>query len=430
MIKNFICLIIFCACLRSYSNAQWQPSLSPKIGDTIPNLIFENIINAKYKKATISNYLGKPIILDFWATWCGSCVQTLPKIYKLEKEVNGQVQFLLISSERESILKSFFKRFNQFDSTKFSIVSDTSFSLGKLFNVRFLSHYVWIDKDGTIKAFTGTEYVTLENLRKLINQEPLDFAVKEDEQVVDINKKNPLLLDTSSSNYTKVKNYSVLTNYLKGVSVMVYRPIYGYFAGRRILITNSTIAGLYRVAYGDKYLFHDFPFSKTIIETKDSVKINPSISQWETVKIDNGYCYDLIIPTADSSILYKRFQTDLAFYFKYKIKVEKRKMNCLSLRLIRAPDFKTNGEKYEFDFSPSRVYIKNGTITNLIEALSEFLQKNGIAELVDDTRYNGKVTLEISSNLTDLKSVNLELAKYGLVLMGDVQQVEALIISD
>jgi thioredoxin 1 len=41
----------------------------------------------------------KPIVVDFWATWCGPCLMTKPILEKLGKEYAGDVEFLPINAD-------------------------------------------------------------------------------------------------------------------------------------------------------------------------------------------------------------------------------------------------------------------------------------------------------------------------------------------
>lgn len=45
----------------------------------------------------LSGYLGKPVILNFWASWCDPCKSELPDFEEAFKEYGDQIQFMMIN---------------------------------------------------------------------------------------------------------------------------------------------------------------------------------------------------------------------------------------------------------------------------------------------------------------------------------------------
>jgi thiol-disulfide isomerase/thioredoxin len=57
----------------------------------------------------LSEYNGKTVFINFWATWCKPCIQEMPTIAEVQK-LKGDVVFLLASNEDPSQIEKFMKR--------------------------------------------------------------------------------------------------------------------------------------------------------------------------------------------------------------------------------------------------------------------------------------------------------------------------------
>ena len=93
------------------SGAQSPPIKALTIGDTVPDITITNVYNYPASTIHLSDLKGKLVILDFWSTWCGACIEAFPKMEKLQKEFGDQLQVILVNTyEGDTIqrVKSFF----------------------------------------------------------------------------------------------------------------------------------------------------------------------------------------------------------------------------------------------------------------------------------------------------------------------------------
>lgn len=187
-------IIIFCvlfSCLTvlpvSGQEAVGLNKIKPlQIGDTIPEELWDmpmQVINHPEGKDTIAlnDYRGKLIILDFWATWCGSCVKAFPKLDSLNFSLKEDIQFVLVNSiegtgDSYEKVGTFISNLESAISLPF-VVNDKV--LKQVFPRKFIPHYVWIGKEGVVRAITSSQEVTRDNIFGVVDGRNVELKLKE-----------------------------------------------------------------------------------------------------------------------------------------------------------------------------------------------------------------------------------------------------------
>ncbi|QAT39568.1 TlpA disulfide reductase family protein [Clostridium sp. JN-9] len=118
------------------------------------------------KNVSLSDFKGKKVFLNFWATWCPPCKGEMPDIEKLYDETKNSDLVILavnIGEDRDTV-QSFLKSNNY----NFNVLLDISQGTAGKYNIRGIPTSYFINKDGTVSA-KKTGAMSLSEMKSYIN---------------------------------------------------------------------------------------------------------------------------------------------------------------------------------------------------------------------------------------------------------------------
>jgi len=115
-----------------------------------PDFTFETL---EGKTISLSNYRGvKPVVLDFWASWCHNCQRAMPKTQKLYEQYGEEVEIIGINL-KETIGSA--NRFIDRHNITFPNGIDGG-AIANAYGVRYTNTHFLIDQDGNlVDQFSG-----------------------------------------------------------------------------------------------------------------------------------------------------------------------------------------------------------------------------------------------------------------------------------
>jgi thiol-disulfide isomerase/thioredoxin len=132
------------------------------LNDTFVALNGENII----LKDILEKYKGQTILIDVWASWCGDCLNGMPKLKALQSERKDLI-YLFFSADRsaESWKKGIKK--HQVNGEHYYMPKGMKSVFGKSIDLDWIPRYMIIDPDGRIKLFRAIKADDSELLKAL-----------------------------------------------------------------------------------------------------------------------------------------------------------------------------------------------------------------------------------------------------------------------
>jgi peroxiredoxin len=144
----------------------YSRSVPPLIGKPAPQFTVQD----SDRKIALSDFRGKVVVLNFWATWCPPCVEELPSLIQMQQQMKDKgVVVLAISVDAD---KNSYDRFLKEHNVNLLTVRDEAMQSNNLYRTsKFPETYI-IDRNGVVRRkFIGpwdwSQADTLDYLNKL-----------------------------------------------------------------------------------------------------------------------------------------------------------------------------------------------------------------------------------------------------------------------
>ncbi len=427
-----IAMLILIQCTKAYA----QPPL--KIGDTIPDFVYNNVINSVSTSIKLSDVKKKMILLDLWGTGCASCIQAFPELERLNKKFSAEMTLILANKESRDSTINFFQKRKKIIPPSVPIITDAK-TLYNVFPANFQPVQVWIDSNLIVRHITYATFLNEENIQKFISGIPFESIV------LDFTNDVPFAESSGKdNNLTLSQYYSTWSKTEPGM-----RNLTNTFSTRRngildrIVMRGATPLGMikYAIGKGDMEIF--YARNQIALEVSDtSIYLPPSGKierRWWSSK--NAHNYELQVPEAKSNEIYNKMAVDISFLLGVNFKVERRKIDVIALKYLsgnNSTSFATKGglpfNTFNKDVEEDTIMLVNknfSVLSNTILIL--FRHLNMPIPYVDEVKFKGNIDIVLSKQSLkklDIPSLNIELSKYNLRLVRTQRVMDVLVIKE
>lgn len=413
------------------SNVSKQPAISDKInnlkvGDKVPDIVIAKIINDKVRTARITDFKNQLLILDFWDTYCGACIEALPKLDAIQKKFGDKIKILAVTYQKEALVVDFFNKNRFLKGLKPPCVVEDNI-LRAYFKHKIISHEVWIH-NGVVKAITSPEYVNEKNIETILRGNAVDWPVKNDSY--DFDPKRKMFSLNESDRYVKsnkFQEFSGVTGYRAGID---YK--------RGIAFDDDSVKNSYRVSFYNKSIVDAYKAllfqsdsikrnfiitpGRLILQVKDPSKYvyNPEQGMQDDWNRENLFCYEML-----SNRLVKKTDRikdviqDLNLKLRLNAHWEKRMVNSIVI-------YRANPA-----INPDTVSVPKGPAMKIVFSaipLMSFDMSQNYPPALDETGYNGYIYLLPSNG--EKYALRKQLQRYGFDYKEAKREIEVMVISE
>jgi len=117
-----------------------------RVGMPAPNFQLKNLDG---QSVSLSDLQGKPVLINFWATWCSPCIHEMPYLQQVYDEWSDKGLMVLAINIGESSAQV--EAFMQSHDLSLPVLLDAKQAVAQKYNIQYIPSTFFIDKDGIIQ---------------------------------------------------------------------------------------------------------------------------------------------------------------------------------------------------------------------------------------------------------------------------------------
>ncbi|HVY74891.1 MAG TPA: TlpA disulfide reductase family protein [Puia sp.] len=453
--KIFLCSLF---CLTFIFTAASQPKESPvyplKVGDYVPeDFSLGKVLNFYKEYPTFSDFRGKLLILDFWASWCVPCIKGFETTDSLQNEFNGKLQVLGVSehnTDKPASIPAFFAKHG----IKISTVVDDSL-ISRMFPHRLIPHYVWILPSGKVVAITGGDAVTRANVWQALETQALSVKIKQDRE---FSHSKPLFFEGNGGAPDHVLYQSILTDSVDGLPGFsrtfgdTLGNVTAYSAQTSDIGLINEIFTLGRLPVQPNPRTFFIRRGDTLLPIPSELK-DGDWMVWDSLAINKVYAYSMWLPPGikvKDTVFFRQYVLDdLNRALPFRAVIEKKTMPCFVIR--RKKDFdeakiKTSNKFPQFYYSSLHQagthdgydmldHIENMKFSSVVTFLRDYpftdpiIDESGISDKRLDMDFHLKFQIDQAWNKPlDVPAARAALGKIGLEMVTEMREHDVIVL--
>ena len=142
ILKTTVLLVLMLTLVQICTSAAFAET---SVGEVCPDFSLTTLSGETFR---LSDYRGKVVFINIWATWCGPCVSEMPDIQRLQETYSDLKVVGVSVDDNASIARSF----AQAHGYTYTMAMDDSYYTvtGRIFPTRFIPNSIFIDPNGVV----------------------------------------------------------------------------------------------------------------------------------------------------------------------------------------------------------------------------------------------------------------------------------------